>query len=66
MPIYVYRCPKCGWEIELIQSAPKPFGAYKCQYPTGCGDKYLERAPTAPAIRFSGSGWQTPSPKSGQ
>lgn len=62
MPIYVYRCPKCGWEIELIQPQPKPFGAYKCQYPAGCGDKYLERAVTAAAVQFRGTGWTPKGP----
>jgi putative FmdB family regulatory protein len=52
LPLYEYRCRKCGAQIEKIQkfSAP-PLGT--CQ---ACGGQ-LQRLLSTPAIRFKGSGW---------
>jgi putative FmdB family regulatory protein len=52
LPLYEYRCRKCGAQIEKIQkfSAP-PLGT--CQ---ACGGQ-LERLLSTSAIRFKGSGW---------
>lgn len=52
MPLYPYRCTKCGYRFEKIQKfnskpereCPKCHGA-------------LERTITAPALRFKGAGW---------
>ena len=52
MPLYAYRCTKCGHRFEKIQSfnstaeteCPKCHGA-------------LERPLTAPALQFKGAGW---------
>lgn len=52
MPIYAFRCQKCGFEFEELvlrmgQTAPCP----------ECGGKNVERLVTAPAAhRGSGSG----------
>jgi putative FmdB family regulatory protein len=53
MPIYVYRCKKCGFEREIISLKPEP-DTYdlSCQ----CGNR-MKRAITAGAIHFKGSGW---------
>ncbi len=54
MPIYVYRCKKCGHQFELKQ----PFGAKpprKCPS-NGCTGKVV-RVFTPPAIIFKGPGF---------
>jgi putative FmdB family regulatory protein len=54
MPIYAYRCKKCGHEFELKQS----FGAAA---PEGCPEEGCDGQPakvfTPPAIVFRGSGF---------
>ncbi len=52
MPLYEYRCRKCGATIEKIQKFSDPPLA-KCQK---CGGR-LERLLSPPAIQFKGSGW---------
>jgi len=49
MPLYLYRCEKCGKEKEDIQ----PVGAD----PLVCCDVPMKRVICAPAIKFLGSGW---------
>lgn len=52
MPLYEYRCQKCGQVSEKIQKfADRPLT--KCEK---CGGK-LERLVSAPAFQFKGSGW---------
>ena len=52
MPLYEYRCQKCGATIEKIQKfSDAPLA--KCEK---CGGR-LERVVSAPAIQFKGSGW---------
>ncbi len=52
MPIYEYRCRKCGEQFEKIQKfSDAPLG--KCEK---CGGR-LERLISPPAIQFKGSGW---------
>ncbi len=52
MPLYEYRCQKCGATIEKIQKfSDAPLT--KCEK---CGGK-LERLLSPPAIQFKGSGW---------
>lgn len=52
MPLYEYRCQKCGATIEKIQKfSDAPLT--KCEK---CGGK-LEQVLSAPAIQFKGSGW---------
>jgi len=55
MPIYVYACETCGRTEERLETAKGATAPY-CH-------GLMQKQVTAPAIRFSGSGWQTPSPK---
>ncbi len=52
MPLYEYRCRKCGAVVEKIQKfSDSPL--VKCEK---CGGK-LEKLVSASAIQFKGSGW---------
>jgi putative FmdB family regulatory protein len=52
MPLYEYRCKKCGETTEVLQSAKdKPLD--KCPK---CGGAVVKRT-SSPAIQFKGSGW---------
>ncbi len=52
MPLYEYRCQKCGAVIEKIQKfSDAPL--LKCEE---CGGR-LEKLLSPPAIQFKGSGW---------
>lgn len=52
MPLYEYRCTKCGHQFEKIQtfSAPDAKECPLCQ-------SAVERLISAPAVHFSGSGF---------
>ena len=52
MPIYEFRCKKCGNQIEVIQkmSDKSPTRCKKC------GGR-LEKMISPPAIQFKGEGW---------
>ena len=52
MPLYEYRCKKCGHQFEKIQSFSAP-DEKEC--PVCSGE--LERLISAPAVQFKGSGW---------
>lgn len=52
MPLYEYRCRKCGTTVEKIQKFSDPI-LRTCQK---CGGQ-LERLVSAPAFQFKGSGW---------
>lgn len=52
MPLYEYKCDKCGHVFEKIESLSAST-TKKCPK---CGGK-AERQLTAPAIQFKGSGW---------
>lgn len=52
MPLYEYRCTKCGYRFEKIQ----PFSAEpERECPKCLGE--LIRPLTAPAFQFKGAGW---------
>jgi putative FmdB family regulatory protein len=52
MPLYEYRCTKCGDVFEVIQKlADKPLTVHK-----KCGGA-VERLLSPPALQFKGSGW---------
>lgn len=52
MPIYEYRCTKCGHRFEAIQKVTdSPLN--KCEKCKG----RVERLVSSPAIQFKGSGW---------
>jgi putative FmdB family regulatory protein len=52
VPLYEYKCAKCGHRFEKIESVSASFRK-KCPE---CGGK-AERMLAAPAIQFKGSGW---------
>ena len=52
MPLYEYKCLKCGRRTEKIESVSGPH-LKKCPH---CGGK-VESLISAPAIQFKGSGW---------
>ncbi len=52
MPLYPYRCTKCGHKFEKIQH----FGAKPEEVCPKCGG-VLERTLTAPGLNFKGAGW---------
>ena len=52
MPLYEYKCAKCGNRFEKIETVSAP-ERQKCPK---CGGR-AERQIAAPAIQFKGSGW---------
>jgi len=52
VPLYEYKCLKCGRRTEKIESVAGPH-LKKCPH---CGGK-VESVVTAPSIQFKGSGW---------
>lgn len=52
MPLYEYRCKKCGHQFEKIHSFSAP-EEKECPQCHGA----VERLLSAPAIQFKGSGW---------
>lgn len=52
VPLYEYKCLKCGRNTEKIESVSGPH-LKKCPH---CGGK-VEPVITAPAIQFKGAGW---------
>jgi len=52
VPLYEYKCLKCGRKTEKIENMNGPH-LKKCPH---CGGK-VEQTLTAPAIQFKGSGW---------
>jgi putative FmdB family regulatory protein len=52
MPLYDYRCHKCGATFEVRQKfADDPLKVHE-----GCGGE-VERLISAPALQFKGTGW---------
>jgi putative FmdB family regulatory protein len=52
VPLYEYKCLKCGRRTEKIENVAGPH-LKKCPH---CGGK-VESMISAPAIQFKGSGW---------
>jgi len=52
VPLYEYKCLKCGRNTEKIEGVSGPY-LKKCPH---CGGK-VESVITAPAIQFKGAGW---------
>jgi putative FmdB family regulatory protein len=52
LPLYEYRCAKCGARVEKIQKFSDP-PLTTCE---SCGGE-LTRLLSAPAIQFKGTGW---------
>lgn len=55
MPLYEYRCPKCGYEGQAIFPAERPRKSIRCQG-EGCKGR-ANRVYSSPAIHFKGSGF---------
>src|SRR5689334_6472027 len=52
MPMYEYRCQKCGKTFEIRQKfSDEPLREHE-----GCGGE-VERLISAPALQFKGTGW---------
>jgi putative FmdB family regulatory protein len=52
LPLYEYKCAKCGNRFEKIESVSAP-EKQKCPKCGGRADRQI----AAPAIQFKGSGW---------
>ena len=52
MPLYEYKCSKCGKEVEILQRVSDPPYAH-CPK---CGGE-MKKMMSAPAIQFKGSGF---------
>jgi len=52
LPLYPYRCTKCGYRFEKIQK----YNAEPEKVCPKCGGA-LERPLTAPGLQFKGAGW---------
>jgi putative FmdB family regulatory protein len=52
MPLYDYRCEKCGEVFEVRQSFSDPILTVH----EGCGGE-VKRLISAPALQFKGTGW---------
>ena len=52
MPLYEYKCDKCGLQFELIRKLADP-PVTTC---SKCGGS-VRKLMSSPAIRFKGSGW---------
>ncbi|MBK6805934.1 MAG: zinc ribbon domain-containing protein [Betaproteobacteria bacterium] len=53
MPIYAYRCERCGHELDALQKISDPALA-DCP---ACGEASLQKKLTAPGFQLKGSGW---------
>ncbi len=53
MPLYEYRCEKCGRTTEVIQS----FGDKPLRSCPHCRSRRIRKLLSSPAIQFKGSGW---------
>ncbi len=52
MPLYEYKCGKCGSVFEVLQRfSDKPLETHE-----NCGGK-VERLISAPGLQFKGTGW---------
>lgn len=52
MPLYEYKCQKCGERFEIIQKfSDAPLSAHET-----CGGE-VKKLLSAPAIQFKGTGW---------
>jgi putative FmdB family regulatory protein len=52
MPLYEYRCERCGKVFEVLQK----FSDAPLETHADCGG-HVERLISAPAFQFKGSGW---------
>jgi putative FmdB family regulatory protein len=53
MPLYEYKCDKCGARVEIIQRVSDP----PYSHCPKCGANEMKKQFSAPAIQFKGSGF---------
>lgn len=53
MPIYAYRCERCGHEQDVLQKLSDP-ALSVCP---ACGEATFAKRLTAPAFQLKGTGW---------
>ena len=53
MPIYEYRCAKCGFQDEYMQKISEP----PLKVCPSCGKAKFEKLMSAPGFQLKGSGW---------
>lgn len=53
MPIYAYRCTRCGHELDALQKLSEP-ALVDCP---ACGEPALAKKLTAAGFQLKGSGW---------
>lgn len=53
MPIFAYRCERCGFEKDVLQKRSDP-PLSTCP---SCGQEAFSKQLTAPAFQLKGSGW---------
>jgi putative FmdB family regulatory protein len=53
MPIYAYRCARCGHELDALQKLSEP-ALVDCP---ACGEAALSKLVTAAGFQLKGSGW---------
>ena len=53
MPIYEYRCAKCGFQDEYLQKVSEP----PLKVCPSCGKAKFEKLLSAPGFHLKGSGW---------
>lgn len=61
MPIYAYRCAKCGHELDALQKLSEP-ALVDCP---ACSQPALAKLVTAAGFQLKGSGWYATDFKSG-
>jgi putative FmdB family regulatory protein len=61
MPIYEYRCSRCGHQQEFLQKLSDPPHT-RC---TKCGEESFSKMVTAAGFQLKGSGWYATDFKSG-
>jgi putative FmdB family regulatory protein len=62
MPIYAYRCSKCGFEKEYLQKLSDPLLTVCPE----CGESSFTKQLTAAGFQLKGSGWYATDFKSGK
>ncbi|CAM5186924.1 hypothetical protein CDEF62S_05433 [Castellaniella defragrans] len=53
MPIYVYRCSRCGHQQDVLQKMSDP----RLTHCPACGHETYEKQVTAAGFRLKGTGW---------
>ncbi|HVK55170.1 MAG TPA: zinc ribbon domain-containing protein [Burkholderiales bacterium] len=62
MPIYAYRCSKCGFEKEYLQKLSDPLLTVCPE----CGESSFSKLLTAAGFQLKGSGWYATDFKGGK